>query len=103
MSYARSVFVGLIACLIAGPALAKGKWAKLAPFPEPSEELLGASAAGRMYVFAGFAPGWVPKALVFEYDPAPDKWRKKKPMALLPHNAAFTKNKGRLTAFGGSV
>ena len=55
---------------------AQGKWVKLAPFPEPSEELLGASAAGKLYVFAGLAPGWKPKGLVYEYDPASDKWAK---------------------------
>jgi N-acetylneuraminic acid mutarotase len=88
---------------LVGPVFAQGKWTKLAPFPEPSEELLGASAGGKMYVFAGLAPGWVPKALVYEYEPATDKWTKKKPMALPSHHVAFTELKGRIYAFGGFV
>jgi N-acetylneuraminic acid mutarotase len=79
----------------------QGKWIKLAPFPDPSEELLGASAGGKLYVFCGLAPGWKPKALVYEYDPAGDKWTKKKPMALPSHHVAFTEYKGKIYAFGG--
>jgi hypothetical protein len=30
-------------------------WADLAPFPQPSEELLGAVANDKLYVFAGLA------------------------------------------------
>src|SRR5262245_1475784 len=82
-------------------AFAQGKWVKLAPFPDPSEELLGAAAGGKMYVFAGLAPGWKPKALVYEYDPAADKWTKKKPMALASHHVALTEYKGKIYAFGG--
>jgi len=82
-------------------AFPQGKWIKLAPFPEPSEELLGAAANGKMYVFCGLAPGWKPKALVYEYDPAGDKWTKKKPMALPSHHVAFAEYKGKIYAFGG--
>ena len=80
---------------------AQGKWVKLAPFPEPSEELLGVAAGGKMYVFCGLAPGWKPKALVYEYDPAGDKWTKKKPMPLASHHVSFTEHKGKIYAFGG--
>ena len=37
--------------LLPATAQAQGKWIKLAPFPEPAEELLGAAANGKMYVF----------------------------------------------------
>src|SRR5271169_4091275 len=60
-------------------------WVQGAPFPEPSEEVLGATAAGKFYVFAGLAPGWKPKALVFEYDPTSNQWAKKRPMRLASH------------------
>src|SRR5689334_19427858 len=101
MSFVRTL-VASIACLfLASSALAQGKWAKLAPFPEPSEELLGASAGGKMYVFAGLAPGWKPKALVYEYDPAADKWTQKKPMPLPSHHVAFTTLNDKIYAFGG--
>jgi len=84
-------------------ANAQGKWVKLAPFPEPAEELLGAAANGKMYVFCGLAPGWKPIAMVYEYDPATDKWAKKKPMPLLSHHVAFTEYRGKIYAFGGFV
>ena len=38
--------VGLI--LSATFACAQGKWVKLAPFPQPAEEISGAAAAGKM-------------------------------------------------------
>jgi len=82
---------------------AQGKWTKLAPFPEPAEELLGAAAGGKMYVFFGLAPGWKPIGMVYEYDPASDKWAKKKPMPLLSHHVAFTEYRGKIYAFGGFV
>src|SRR4249920_48949 len=36
------------------------KWVKLAPFPEPSEEVYGIASGGKLYVFGGLAPGWKP-------------------------------------------
>jgi N-acetylneuraminic acid mutarotase len=85
---------------LAPPTAAK-PWVTLAPFPEPSEELLGATANGKLYVFCGLAPGWKPKALVYEYDPATDKWTKKKPMALPSHHVAFASLNDKIYAFGG--
>jgi N-acetylneuraminic acid mutarotase len=82
---------------------AQGKWTKLAPFPEPAEELLGVAAAGKMYVFCGLAPGWKPIGMVYEYDPATDKWTKKKPMPVATHHVAFTEYRGKIYAFGGFV
>ena len=35
---------------------------------------LGATANGKLYVFAGLAPGLEAAALVFEYDPASNQW-----------------------------
>src|SRR5437667_6488991 len=102
MSYVRAV--ALLACaFLVGPALAQGKWTKLAAFPEPAEELLGASAGGRMYVFCGLAPGWKPIGMVYEYDPSEDKWTKKKAMPLASHQVSFTDYKCKIYAFGGFV
>ena len=39
----------------------------------------------------------------YEYDPASDKWTKKKPMALKSHHVAFTEMNGKIYAFGGFV
>ena len=84
-------------------AQAPGKWVKLAPFPEPSEELYGAAAGGKLYVFGGLAPGWKPKALVYEYDPAANQWARRKPMPLASHHVAFADYNGKIYAFGGFV
>ena len=84
-------------------AFAQAKWEKLAPFPEPAEEILGAAAGGKMYVFAGLIPFWKPKGLVYEYDPATDHWTKKQPMALPSHHVAFTEYHGKIYGFGGFV
>ena len=55
------------------------RWVKAAPFPEPEEELYGVSVNGKMYVIGGFASNGKPAAaMVYEYDPGPDKWTKKK-------------------------
>src|SRR3989441_1079346 len=82
---------------------AQGRWVKLAPFPEPAEELLGASANGKLYVFCGLAPGWKPIGMVYEYDPGTDRWTKKSTMPLPSHHVAFTEYKGKIYAFGGFV
>jgi len=93
--------LGLLA--VEAHAQPAGKWVKLAPFPEPAEEVYGAAAGGKMYVFGGIAPGWQPRGLVFEYDPAGNKWTKKKPMALPSHHVALTELNGKIHAFGGFV
>src|SRR6266853_2025404 len=96
--------LALIACTAMTPAAhAQAKWVRLAPLPEPAEEILGAAAGGKMYVFAGLAPVWKPMGMVYEYDPASNQWTKKKPMALASHHVAFTEYHGRIYAFGGFV
>jgi len=103
-AHARQFITVVLAVAFFMPsALGQGKWSKLAPFPEPAEEISGAAAGGKMYVFAGLAPGWKPIGMVYEYDPATDKWTKKKPMALASHHVAFTEYHGKIYAFGGFV
>jgi N-acetylneuraminic acid mutarotase len=97
------IFIVSLLVLFAGPVFAQGKWTKLAPFPEPAEELLGASANGKLYVFCGLAPGWKPIGMVYEYDPATNQWAKKKPMPLASHHVSFTEHQGKIYAFGGFV
>ena len=79
-----------------------GKWVKLAPFPEAGEEVYGIAAGGKLYVFGGLAPVWKPRALVYEYDPASDKWTKKKPMALPSHHLALAELNGKIYVIGGA-
>jgi len=104
-SFLFSLVLALVSTGAAAPSLfaQQLKWEKLAPFPEPAEEILGAAAGGKMYVFAGFIPFWKPKGLVYEYDPASNQWTKKKPMALPSHHVAFTEYHGKIYAFGGFV
>lgn len=100
------VLIAMISVLMIGApvtAQAPSKWVKSAPFPEPSEELVGGSVGGKFYVFGGLGPGWIPQGLVYEYDPATNKWAKKKPMALPAHHVAFTELDGKFYAFGGFV
>src|SRR5215470_13358295 len=80
---------------------AANPWTNLAPFPTPSEEVLGATADGKLYVFAGLAPGWKPKAMVQEFDPAANSWTQKKPMPLASHHVAFATLNNKIYAFGG--
>jgi N-acetylneuraminic acid mutarotase len=102
MTMIRVFLVALSLGILSVPcAHAQGKWVKLAPFPEPAEELLGAAANGKLYVFCGLAPGWKPIGMVYEYDPGADKWAQKKPMPLLSHHVAFTELHGKIYAFGG--
>jgi len=98
-------FAALLAGVIfASPfARGQGKWLRLSPFPEPAEEISGAAAGGKMYVFAGLAPVWKAVGMVYEYDPAGNLWTKKKPMALPSHHVAFTEYHDRIYAFGGFV
>jgi N-acetylneuraminic acid mutarotase len=54
------------------------KWTKIANFPIPEEELYGAVVNNKFYVLGGFDQDRM--GLVFEYDPATDKWTRKKDM-----------------------
>ena len=75
-------------------------WVKLAPFPDPCPELIGATANGKVYVFGGLL-GTNVKGLVYEYDPAADKWTKKKNMPLPAHHAMAVSYANKIYVFGG--
>ena len=78
------------------------RWVKAAPFPEPEEELYGVSVNGKMYVIGGFASNGKPAAaMVYEYDPGPDKWTKKKSIPVPVHHQAQTVLNGKIYIFGG--
>ncbi len=102
----RGVIVGLwLAAALAGFAgpvgAAEGKWVTLAPFPEPGEEVVGAAAGGKLYVFLGIKPIWRPMGLVYEYDPGTNAWTKKKPMPRPSHHTAIAEMNGKIYLFGG--
>jgi N-acetylneuraminic acid mutarotase len=85
----------------AGSVQAQGKWATLAPFPEPAEEVYGIGANGKFYVFGGIGPGWTPKSMVYEYDPAGDQWTRKKSMPVGLHHIALAEIGGKIYVLGG--
>ena len=92
----------LIALLLLASGLATAqKLSRAAPFPEASEELYGIGASGKFYVFGGLAPGWKPKGLVYEYDPAKDTWTKKKNMPIASHHIALAEINGKIYVIGG--
>ena len=80
-----------------------GRWAALAPFPEPTPELAGAALNGKLYAIQGQRPGFVPAGLVYEYDPAGNAWTKKKPMPRALHHGAMVAFNNRIYLFGGFV
>src|SRR5947199_161936 len=73
-----------------------GKWQRIADFPEPHEEMFGAAANGKMYVFGGFIPFWKVAGVVYEYDPGTNTWAKKKPMPRPAHHLALTGYNGKV-------
>lgn len=99
------IAIGLLAgCMLvaSGAALAQ-KLSRAAPFPEASEELYGIGAGGKLYVFGGLAPGWKPKGLVYEYDPASNTWEAKQTMPTARNHAAAGFVSGKIYVIGGRV
>jgi len=99
------IFIGLLAAtiLLAPGFVSAQKLSRAAPFPEASEELYGIGSSGKFYVFGGLAAGWTPKGLVYEYDPASDKWTKKKNMPQASHHIGLTELNGRIYVIGGFI
>ena len=101
MKQTLAVVATAVILLFNASAQAQMRWVKLAPFPEPDEELYGVSVNGKMYVLGGFGQGGVPAGMVYEYDPAGDKWTKKKQMPVPVHHQAMTVYQGKIYVFGG--
>lgn len=91
-----------VVVLLAATAFSQARWVKLAPFPEPDEELYGVTANGKLYVIGGFGAGKA-RGTVYEYDPASDRWTKKRPMARPVHHQAMVEYRGKIYVFGGFV
>jgi N-acetylneuraminic acid mutarotase len=83
------------------PGVPQARWSKAAIFPEPEEELYGVSANGKMYVMGGYGENGDPIGMLWEYDPATDKWTKKKSMPVRAHHAALAEYHGKIYVFGG--
>jgi N-acetylneuraminic acid mutarotase len=100
-------FVILAAALTVWCAAAQAqlRWVKMAPFPEPEEELYASVANGKIYVIGGFGyqPFGNPPGLVYEYDPAADKWTKKKEIPVHVHHQAQAVYRDKIYVFGGCL
>ena len=77
------------------------KWSSAAPIPVGAEEVYGIAAGGKLYVFGGLAPGWKPMGMVFEYDPAGDRWTRKRDKPAFLHHVALATVNGKIYMFGG--
>jgi N-acetylneuraminic acid mutarotase len=87
-----------------GPPPSPGKWGRLAPLPEKSEEFIFGDVGGKIYLMGGLAVGNKPPlGIVQVYDPATDTWTKKKNMPLAEHHAAIAAYNGKLYLFGGQA
>src|SRR5215204_5442383 len=77
----RSAHIGfwiavLAGSLLAGPALAQGRWTSVKPIPQGEEEVYGTAAGGKLYVFGGVGvfPGWEPKRMLWSFDAVTSEW-----------------------------
>ena len=89
----------------AGAQAPEGRWIRLAPYPQPTQEIGGAVANGKLYILGGYganAPGGL-AGWLNEYDPATDKWTKKADIPMPVHHMAMTGYNGKVYVFGGGI
>lgn len=96
----RVIAAALLLCMSASSAHAQ-KWVSAAPIPQGAEEVYGIVANGKLYVFGGLALAWKPIGMVMEYDPATDRWTRKRDMPAYHHHFALAEANGRIYMFGG--
>ena len=86
----------------------QGRWVRLAPIPEANEEFDSTVVNGKLYLFGGnpvatAGKQGAPPGLVYEYDPAADRWTKKKNMPQPAHHNGVVGYNGKIYVFGGGV
>ncbi|MEO6543719.1 MAG: kelch repeat-containing protein [Nitrospiraceae bacterium] len=64
---------------------------------------MGASVDGKLYVFGGLGPGWIPQGLVYEYDPANDSWKTLAAMPTKRGSAVAAMVNGKIYVIGGAA
>lgn len=96
-----NLFIALSVLTTTRTAHAQSGWKPRTPFPAQPAEFLAAAASGKLYLFGGLAPKFVPRGLVYEYDPANNVWTAKKPMPLPSHHLALAEYNGKIYSFGG--
>ena len=91
--------------LPAGAQAPDGRWVRLAPYPQPTQEIGGAVAGGKLYILGAYganAPGGL-AGWFNEYDPATDKWTKKPDIPMPVHHQAMVGYNGKVYVFGGGI
>ena len=101
-------FFLLLCSLAAVSAQNQGRWVRLAPILEANEEFDSAVVNGKLYLFGGnpvavAGKQGAPPGHVFEYDPAADRWTKKKNMPQAAHHNGVVGYNGKIFVFGGGV
>ena len=82
-----------------------GRWVNLAPYPQPTQEIGGAVANGKLYILGGYganAPGGL-AGWFNEYDPATDRWTKRPDIPMPVHHQAMVGYGGKVYSFGGGI
>jgi N-acetylneuraminic acid mutarotase len=97
-----AVIASLVLATAALAQMPQSPWKKAAPFPEADEELYGVAVNGKLYVIGGWGEGTA-RGATYEYDPATDRWTKKKSMPRPAHHAALAAANGRIYVIGGFV
>lgn len=93
----------LVLLVVAGPALAQGRWISLKPIPQGEEEVYGITAGGKMYVLGGLGifPGWEPKQMLWSFDPAANEWKRLESIPEGIHHPGFAAVGNKLYSIGG--
>jgi N-acetylneuraminic acid mutarotase len=89
----------------AGAQAPDGKWVRLAPYPQPTQEVGGAVANGKLYILGAYgqnAPGGL-AGWFNEYDPATDRWTKRPDIPMPVHHQAMVGYNGKVYVFGGGI
>jgi N-acetylneuraminic acid mutarotase len=95
------VAVALAMAVMAGQAWAQGAWKQGKPIPEGANEVIGAAAGGKLYVYGGQDPTNSPMGLLWAYDPRDDAWTKLQSNPVPVHHGALAAVGNKLYLFGG--
>ena len=104
IAVAVAIAAGVVQLTVAAQA-PEGKWVRLAPYPQPTQEIGSAIVAGKLYILGAYgnnAPGGL-AGWFNEYDPATDRWTKKPDIPMPVHHQAMVGYNGKVYVFGGGI
>jgi len=78
-----------------------GSWSKVAPLPEPLQEISAATVKGRIYVVGGINTKNEATKLVYRYDPAKNAWERLRDLPDYRHHMPLVVLHDTLYAIGG--